>query len=278
MNEDSWGFAIDPKARSYAWTKLLLDDKTDITEFDDPDLKRLDRYQGSGLFQLPPGKTATDVVADYLAKIYNHLMRELEKRLGKHILDVTPIDFWLTCPAIWSDKAKDATKKAAVRAGIASRPGDLIYLVPEPEAAAIATLKTLTKDGVDDAAKINGVVLVCDCGGGTVDITTYRIKKMKPKFEFEEVLVGSGGKAGSTYIDREFHRWMNVKFGDHFMKGVNPDKKGVGSRFMREFEALKCDFGSPTNQSHMYEVPLTMHGVEDGENYDSDESMVKFTK
>lgn len=34
-------------------------------------------------------------------------------------------------------------------------------------------------------------VLVCDCGGGTVDITTYSIFTTKP-LQFEELCVGAG--------------------------------------------------------------------------------------
>jgi hypothetical protein len=59
--------------------------------------------------------------------------------------------------------------------------------------AAIATLKYLA---VDEQVQVGDGVLVCDCGGGTVDITTYTIIHTKPMLEFEELLVGVGGKCG----------------------------------------------------------------------------------
>jgi hypothetical protein len=34
--------------------------------------------------------------------------------------------------------------------------------------------------------------MVCDCGGGTVDITTYSMVEIEPRFEFKELLVGLG--------------------------------------------------------------------------------------
>jgi hypothetical protein len=34
--------------------------------------------------------------------------------------------------------------------------------------------------------------MVCDCGGGTVDITTYSMVEVEPRLEFEELLVGIG--------------------------------------------------------------------------------------
>ena len=35
-------------------------------------------------------------------------------------------------------------------------------------------------------------MLVCDCGGGTVDITTYNIVDVSPRLEFDEICVGVG--------------------------------------------------------------------------------------
>jgi hypothetical protein len=34
--------------------------------------------------------------------------------------------------------------------------------------------------------------MICDCGGGTVDITTYTVGKIEPKPAFEEACVGKG--------------------------------------------------------------------------------------
>jgi len=36
---------------------------------------------------------------------------------------------------------------------------------------------------------------VCDCGGGTVDITTYNIVDVSPRLEFDEICVGVGESA-----------------------------------------------------------------------------------
>lgn len=115
--------------------------------------------------------------------------------------------------AIWSDAAKAATRSAAHEAGFGSRPGDEIFMVPEPEAAAIATLKYLAGD---EQVQPGDGILVCDCGGGMVDITTYTIINTQPMLDFEELLVGDGGKCGSTYIDRLFLDWMSEEFGAAF--------------------------------------------------------------
>jgi molecular chaperone DnaK (HSP70) len=152
--------------KSYSWTKLLLDKGADATEFDDPDLQDLVKSQGDGLMKLPFHKTPTDVAGDYLWELSKYFMKELEKRISPEILRVTPIEFWFTVPAMWSDKAKDATKQAALKAKFASRPGDKIYMIPEPEAAAVAVLKSLTHEGTENQIKPNDGVLICDCGVG----------------------------------------------------------------------------------------------------------------
>jgi len=203
--------------KSYSWTKLLLDKHADTTEFDDPDLRDLSRSQGDGLLRLPYYKSAVDVAGDYLAELYKYFMRELENRLSPEIIRVTPFEFWFTVPAMWGDKAKDSTKQAALKAGFASRDGDQLFLIPEPEAAAVAVLKSLTHEGMENQIKQGDGILICDCGvccihltersgisrlqtsqGGTVDITTYSIKQTYPNLLFEEMLVGAGGKCGST--------------------------------------------------------------------------------
>ncbi|KAH8730359.1 hypothetical protein GQ44DRAFT_823116 [Phaeosphaeriaceae sp. PMI808] len=190
------GFQVTPKMISYSWTKLLLDQNAQATKFDDPSLKRL---TGEGMLRLPLGKTATEVVADYFKEVYKWFMENLAKRISPGILKVTPMHFWFTVPAIWSDQAKSRMLSAVRNAGFASRERDDIFLVPEPEAAGVATLIHFAEDSVISRPKVGDGVLICDCGGGTVDITSYSIMQVSPKLQLEELVAGTGGKCGSTY-------------------------------------------------------------------------------
>jgi molecular chaperone DnaK (HSP70) len=148
MDEDRWGYGVEAGMRTFCWTKLLLDQNTAAGEYDDPTLK--EAAGGAGI-QIPPGKSAVDVVSDYLTPLYKHCMDRLERKITKKLLDVTPIEFWFTMPAIWSDEAQHATRTAATRAGFGTRTsvGDSIKMITEPEAAALAAFKT-TKDKFDD--------------------------------------------------------------------------------------------------------------------------------
>jgi molecular chaperone DnaK (HSP70) len=138
---------------TYSWTKLLLDRNTPITRFDGA----LEEASGMGMFRLPPERNAVQVVGDYLSKVYQHILHCLAKEITEEILQITPLEFWFTVPAMWSDQAKHATLQAARLAGFGGRPErleDTISLVPEPEAAAIAAIRKTTTDGMGFSVKV----------------------------------------------------------------------------------------------------------------------------
>lgn len=150
LRGDVWGYQVKPEHVSCSWTKLLLDKNALKTQFDGPalldynDPAHLDSV-ANGLMRVPQGKTASRVVQDYLRALHDTLMGSVRARLGEDILRVTPMEFWVTIPAIWSDEAKQATLTAAKRAGFGARAGDEVNLIPEPEAAANLAIRTALK-------------------------------------------------------------------------------------------------------------------------------------
>ncbi|KAE9368265.1 actin-like ATPase domain-containing protein [Stipitochalara longipes BDJ] len=273
ITQNQWGFQVTPKLRSYQWTKLLLDDDIDLTEFDDKSVKEL---HGDGFLALPRGKTAKDVCADYLAELYKCMMAKLEKELGAHVLGVTPLEIWVTMPAIWSDKAQVATRDAAKKAGFGSRLGDRLFMIPEPEAAALVAMKPHLGFGTLDPIDVGECILVCDCGGGTVDIATYVIDSVNPRLKFRELCLGMGGKCGSTAIDRNFIKWMEKKFGHHYTS-LPLEKRRLGSKAMVEFERQKRNFRAAEGQSS-FEIENMDMDAPDSDIFDSDEGIVKLSR
>ena len=151
IQSDRWGFQVEPGMTAYSWTKLLLDKKSPRTQYDDA---TLESKTGMGMLKLPKGKGAVSVCADFLKSIYCHLLQVLEKQITEETLAVTPLEFWFTMPAIWSDEAQSATKMAAKLAGFGSRAGDEIYMITEPEAAGIATLKRSVTDASNTLVQV----------------------------------------------------------------------------------------------------------------------------
>jgi molecular chaperone DnaK (HSP70) len=107
-------------------------------------------------------KSPVELAADYLSKIYQYIHEEYFPSMYPSVwLRNQKFDYVITVPAIWTEKAKDLTRQAAVKAGI---PDSSLVFVTEPEAAALycATMCKTMDLNVGDQ------FLICDVGGGTV--------------------------------------------------------------------------------------------------------------
>ena len=135
ISENQWGFAA-AGLKSYMWTKLLLGKDSRGTVAQNDELKEL---YGNGFCTLPPGKSAKEVVTDFLSGLYKYLAERLQRH-DEMTYRITPMEFWLTVPAMWTDAAKTATIEAAQAAGFGSRGMDSIHIITEPEAAALSVL------------------------------------------------------------------------------------------------------------------------------------------
>ncbi|EME38937.1 hypothetical protein DOTSEDRAFT_83580 [Dothistroma septosporum NZE10] len=272
-DSNTWGFEVVPKMKSYAWFKLLLDPEQ-ATKYDDPSLNS---SEGQGVLARPTYKSAVELCADYLCEIAAFAHKYFVKRLSAEVLAATPLEFYFTVPAVWSDKAKSdtlrAAQKAAKLAKLKLHRDSQLFLIREPEAAAIATLSSLTLGGSTQQIKAGDSILICDCGGGTVDVTSYEIESVTPKLTFKELVVGTGGKCGSTYIDRGFIKWMETQFGDAYMN-LSWQKRGPASRLMKEFEGHKRDFGNSQDPGKYYEMPCLMRDAKESKYYE-EEGIVK---
>jgi hypothetical protein len=142
LKDNLWGFQVDSQMTSCSWTKLLLDSATSSAQSDDPNLRpAIDE----GRLRLPLGHNAQKVAADFLGMLYKHMEQTLVKHTGRAVFDSTPMDCWLTVPAVWSDHAKNATRDAAAQAGFGARPGDTMAVIAEPEAAAVSVLNDISR-------------------------------------------------------------------------------------------------------------------------------------
>ena len=88
--------------------------------------------------------------------------------------------------------------------------------------------------------------------------------------------VESGGKCGSTSIDRNFHDLMAKRFG-HAFERLSARDKGSASRFMRSFEKNKRAFGTAKRFGTREVSPIEMDG-EDSRYYDQEEKAVLITR
>lgn len=150
-----WGFQFRPEESRLRCIKLFLDRSQKLPFYVSP----LDTAAQLKRFN----KNVVDAVSDYLTQIYKHTMDTLTRRYGESFMVSTKVEFVLTCPAVWSDAAKNTTLLAAERAGMGSRSD--IQMISEPEAAAVYTLKAIQPNHLN----VGDNFIVCDAGGGTVE-------------------------------------------------------------------------------------------------------------
>ncbi|KAK6505981.1 hypothetical protein TWF506_010908 [Arthrobotrys conoides] len=175
-----WGFqaqAPDFSSRVIRWTKLLLDsDYTNLV----PEAQEASK-------KIPHNKAVTELVTDYLSALRAHITETLTAVYGPTFLKRSKLKYILTVPAIWSEKAKETHLEAAGKAGYGNK--EELGLISEPQAAAIAAFRSLGQGPL----RRYDCFTVVDCGGGTVDLISYKIMNFRPCLEFREITGGQGG-------------------------------------------------------------------------------------
>jgi hypothetical protein len=128
---------------------------------------------------------ASSIYLKNLAEAWNYQMAK-----GKSALRLENQDIILTVPASFDAVARELTVEAAQAAGLKR-----ITLLEEPQAAYYAWVHA-RKDAWRDEVEVGDVVLVCDVGGGTTDLT----------------LIGVGDEGGQLVLTR-------LAVGDHILLG-----------------------------------------------------------
>ena len=156
------------------------------------------------------------VMAAVLRHFKNDVIAHLSSVSGT-ARSVADIAWNLTIPAIYDDFAKRFMRVAAHNAGITSTiDSPSLTLCLEPEAACLAVA---SKDAPHLIAQTGTKIMVLDCGGGTIDITTHEVVSMNP-LRLKELLPPTGGPWGSTCVDNEFLKWCKDFLGERYYTQV----------------------------------------------------------
>ena len=156
-------------------------------------------------------KAPTAIVTDFVRAMFNHATAKIDSKYHVGYFQRLKKQYVVTVPAVWSDKAQDATlrvrscrpsqagcrswsprvsfkltvgiqQQAARNAGLGP-----VRLVKEPEAAALFTLHQMGDQGLE----VGDAFVICDAGGGTVDLISYEITSLKP-FALKELVAATG--------------------------------------------------------------------------------------
>ncbi|KAI1077078.1 hypothetical protein F5B20DRAFT_583569 [Whalleya microplaca] len=206
----SWGYNIPDDIEPLQWIKLLLLEEDEL-----PDYLRQSQHLESSQRKLKVlKKSAVTVVGDLLKLIWNHALTRIAQIYGEGLVDATPFHVVFTVPAIWPEYAHQKMREAAIIADILDDRlcGETtVSFISEPEAAAIECLHSDLRARSD--LKADDVFVVCDCGGGTVDVISYAVKQAAPRVVIGECVEGEGDLCGATILDEAFENDLEAVIG-----------------------------------------------------------------
>ncbi|ORY15235.1 hypothetical protein BCR34DRAFT_558917 [Clohesyomyces aquaticus] len=241
-NKMTWGASVDHLADSIVGVKLLLDPS-----------------QEKPLY-LPTGNVKTDlkklpkppvmVAADFIAAIYQYALKEISAQVPESYMKLCQKQFVLSVPAIWSDAAKNTTLQAAKIAGMFP-----VTLIKEPEAAAMHTLHDL-----DFSLRVGDAFVICDAGGGTVDLISYEVEAIAPKLKLKELVPGTAGMAGSLGLNKRFEEAVKNLIGEEEVFRIKKTKAWFRANTQFDREIKPAFRGKPTEE---YFVNFPMADLED---------------
>ncbi len=104
-------------------------------------------------------------------------------------------EIYLTVPASFDASARDLTVRAALDAGL-----ERVVLLEEPQAACYAWIAA-TEDGWRRQVAVGDVVLVCDVGGGTTDLSLIAVTEEEGALALRRVAVGDHILLGGDNMD-----------------------------------------------------------------------------
>ncbi|CAO3693109.1 unnamed protein product [Rhizopus microsporus] len=169
----------------------------------------LDENPQRPLANLPLGLTPTVIISDYLEKMFAYVKTYMSQKGFSNDFEKRA-RFCITVPAMWSDQAKQIMRNAAIQANLIQLTDhrDRLMLISEPEAAALYCERTCDKFDM----KHGDEFMICDAGGGTVDLIVFRLEKgLDGKTVFRESTKGLGETCGSMFIDLNFRKLLRKR-------------------------------------------------------------------
>ncbi|WP_231743880.1 Hsp70 family protein [Stieleria neptunia] len=120
-------------------------------------------------------------------------------------------DVVITLPASFDEVARELTIKAAKQAGLKR-----VYLIEEPQAAFYAWIDGHRHDW-QDLVRPGQLILVCDIGGGTTDLTLIRVRpagQSNDQVQFHRVAVGRHLILGGDNMDLAVAKLAEAKLNE----------------------------------------------------------------
>ncbi|GKT98514.1 chaperone protein [Fusarium langsethiae] len=216
-----WGYGIPLDKEPLMWFKLLLLEAPDLPA----EVTTSIQLQQARDLQNQTRKEPIAIIASFLRKLWDHSVESIKREIGADSLERSKFHVVITLPAIWPPYAQDRMKQASQQSGILDRRSagtTMLRFISEPEAAALATIKDM---GKRSAIKKGDAVVVCDAGGGTVDLISYIFESTDP-LVVKECVKGDTDLCGGVFLDEGFIELVKKKEPTISWASVsNPEKR-----------------------------------------------------
>ncbi|KAL4730235.1 hypothetical protein ACLX1H_002268 [Fusarium chlamydosporum] len=194
-----WGYGIPLDKEPLKWFKLLPLEAADLPA----EVAISTQLQEARRLKNQAGKEPIEIIASFLRKLWDHSIESIRRAMGADLLKRSKLQVVITLPAIWPPYAQQRMKQAAQQSGIldgrSAGPTNLQF-ISEPEAAALATIRDM---GKRSTVQTGDTIVVCDAGGGTVDLISYIFESTDP-FVVKECVKGDGDLCGGVFLDEGF--------------------------------------------------------------------------
>ncbi|CAG8592287.1 15175_t:CDS:2 [Acaulospora morrowiae] len=174
---------------------------------------------------LPEGLTYKEAISDYLHELV---------------------------PAEYNDQAKRIMRECAFTAKLIDKKNSSnLRIITEPEAAAIYCMKYFKNEVANIIRK---KFLICDIGGGTVDLT---VRKLIGGDRLSELTECTGDYCGGSYVDQEFIKYVGRKVGETAISKFKASHYGQLQNLVQEFcRNVKLTFTGVLNDYKNIEIDL----------------------
>ncbi|KAJ7617593.1 hypothetical protein DFH06DRAFT_1274125 [Mycena polygramma] len=165
---------------------------------------------------LPRRQSATKVLADFLRYLFQCAKTFIEETLGREVwLSLeNNTRFVLAHPNGWEGKQQSQMRDAAVMAGLITDTDaghERLSFVTEGE----ASLHFCIQNGLATKAIESGKgVVVVDAGGGTIDLSTYRLAPKSNGGKFQEIAPPQCLFQGSVYVTARARQYITEHLAD----------------------------------------------------------------
>ena len=184
------------------------------------------------------------IITKMLKRVSENAITQIQ-RANKEIKK-EDIKWVVTIPAIWEENSKQIMINASIEAGLIDKNTDKsLFLALEPEVAGIYYyISSLYGSEFNcEHIKEGKPYIICDIGGGTVDICTHRrIMNDNKTSELIEEYPPIGGDYGGNKINEEFiKRFIYEIFGEENVNKLkaNTDETEDWNKFEKEIEEKK---------------------------------------